>query len=146
MTPIERKARELLPCPFCGNADVGNDEGCFQTGGHWEVRCGNPSCFAHEPCGATYDEAVERWNRRAALTPPAGGLPEWQPIETAPRDVQVQLHKAGKQYVGQWALNPLTGEVAWSLGELGGGDRALIVGPTHWMPLPAAPSPKGDEP
>lgn len=77
MTPIERKARELLPCPFCGNADVGNDEGCFPVGkGYWEVRCGNPSCYAHEQSGATRDEAIDRWNRRTALTPPAGGLPE----------------------------------------------------------------------
>lgn len=66
MTDRELAGCALLPCPFCGNDGVGNDEGCFQTGkGHWEVRCGNPSCFAFDPVRSTRAEAIAAWNRRA---------------------------------------------------------------------------------
>ncbi len=54
---------ELLPCPFCG-MDVTGDEGCFPIGNVWEVRCGNPGCFAHEPSDASRSLAIRRWNRR----------------------------------------------------------------------------------
>lgn len=58
---------ELLPCPFCG-LDVTDDEGCFPVGSErtqWEVRCGNPSCYAHDPCDKSLQAAAARWNRRA---------------------------------------------------------------------------------
>lgn len=58
---------DLLPCPFCG-LDVTDDEGCFPLNRErtrWEVRCGNPSCFAHDPCDESMQAAVARWNRRA---------------------------------------------------------------------------------
>jgi hypothetical protein len=58
---------DLLPCPFCG-LDVTDDEGCFplnREGTRWEVRCGNPSCFAYDPCDESMQAAVARWNRRA---------------------------------------------------------------------------------
>jgi len=57
---------ELLPCPFCG-LDVTDDEGCYGMAGLWEVRCGNPNCFAHEPSDESREAAINRWNRRAAL-------------------------------------------------------------------------------
>lgn len=59
---------ELKACPFCG-LDVTDDEGCFPINSGrtlWEVRCGNPSCFAHEPSGESRDAAVAKWNRRSA--------------------------------------------------------------------------------
>lgn len=61
----------MLPCPFCG-LDVTHDEGCFPINRErslWEVRCGNPSCFAHEPTDESREAAIARWNRR---TPEAG--------------------------------------------------------------------------
>lgn len=57
---------ELLPCPFCG-LDVSDDEGCYPTNRdetEWEVRCGNPGCFAHEPTRPTREQAIEVWNLR----------------------------------------------------------------------------------
>src|SRR5690606_27964166 len=71
---------DLLPCPFCG-LDVTDDEGCFplnREGTHWEVRCGNPSCFAHDPCDESMQAAVARWNRRA----------------TAARDAEIEALRA----------------------------------------------------
>lgn len=55
---------DLKPCPFCGNPDVTNDEGCFPVPGGWEVLCGDPSCHA-QVGGDTRAEAIAAWNRRA---------------------------------------------------------------------------------
>jgi len=63
---------KLKPCPFCGNVDMDNDEGCFPVRFHqgrptaWEVRCGNPSCFAFEAEAGSREIAIEKWNRRYA--------------------------------------------------------------------------------
>lgn len=60
---------KLLPCPFCG-LDVTDDEGCFPLNRErtrWEVRCGNPSCYAHEPADDSHESAAQRWNTRANL-------------------------------------------------------------------------------
>lgn len=62
---------KLKPCPFCGNVDMDTDEGCFPVkfdGGKprlWEVRCGNPSCFANDPSAGTRADAIAKWNARA---------------------------------------------------------------------------------
>ena len=77
----------------------------------------------------------------SALRVALAGREEWQPIETAPKDVAVLLW--GKYWnnkdvfqrplVGQW--NPISNPQRWeALGEYRFGIR-----PTHWMPLPAAP-------
>ena len=77
----------------------------------------------------------------SALRMALAGREEWQPIETAPKDVAVLLW--GKYWnnkdvfqrplVGQW--NPISNPQRWeALGEYRFGIR-----PTHWMPLPAAP-------
>ena len=77
----------------------------------------------------------------SALRMALAGREEWQPIETAPKDVAVLLW--GKYWndkdvfqrplVGQW--NPISNPQRWeALGEYRFGIRS-----THWMPLPAAP-------
>lgn len=71
---------DLLPCPFCG-LDVTDDEGCFpldRERTQWEVRCGNPSCYAHDPCDKSLQAAAARWNRRA----------------TAARDAEIEALRA----------------------------------------------------
>ena len=68
---------ELLNCPFCGN-DVNDDEGCYpvdRSGRMWEVRCGNPDCFAHDPVRATRQDTIAAWNRRTSPPQAAGGEP-----------------------------------------------------------------------
>jgi len=69
----------------------------------------------------------------------------WRPIESAPRDkTMVALLHAGtmggrpfwRYGVGWWM--PLDGWQGWFL-DVGGDRRA----PTHWMPLPSAPSGEG---
>ena len=92
--------------------------------------------------GADATKEVEaRAALESALRMALAGREEWQPIETAPKDVAVLLW--GKYWnnkdvfqrplVGQW--NPISNPQRWeALGEYRFGIR-----PTHWMPLPAAP-------
>lgn len=65
---------ELLPCPFCGNNDIDNDEGLFHHPAHgcvietWEIRCGKPGCASIE--AETQEECIRMWNTRAAIADP----------------------------------------------------------------------------
>ena len=88
-------------------------------------------------------ELVRQWeeaNTHLNSTP----VPEWQPIETAPRDGS----KA-------WLRVPADEGVISVLGAMRGNDwcgafwtghnwASSTVYPTHWMPLPAAPKPRAD--
>ncbi|HZF98271.1 MAG TPA: hypothetical protein VEY92_08525 [Pseudoxanthomonas sp.] len=76
------------------------------------------------------DLGMENWNLRQER---AG---EWQPIETAPKGRRVLVRKDGKQYAADWVQNPWTGEVAWCIGDLGDGERVLVMNPDEWMELP----------
>lgn len=65
----------------------------------------------------------------------------WQPIATAPKDGTnvLLVNRKGNIAAGLW-MNSLSGTGWW----LRGGDRPDTFfndhhGPTHWMPLPAAP-------
>jgi Lar family restriction alleviation protein len=52
----------LLPCPFCGSADVKFSAAPFP----WFVTC--HECSADGPSGDTRKAATDNWNARAALT------------------------------------------------------------------------------
>lgn len=111
---------ELKPCPFCGSARI-EDVGGLQSGP-------NPQCSA---CGSRppgpFSEgrrsAVDVWNTRA---------PQWQPIETAPRDgTRLLLFGDGDTVVAYFNV----GYGTWDDGD----HHDDIQGLTHWQPLPAAP-------
>lgn len=137
----------LEACPFCGNPDVGRDEGCFPLDRNhkiWEVRCGNPSCFAHEASGATREEAIAKWNRRALRQ---GG---WMPIETAPKDGNPVLIAGGVFDVYDHESLAMTGvsiaywdkhRQEWHGDEANAHDEYKTHRPTCWQPLIAPPSP-----
>lgn len=74
----------------------------------------------------------DAWKARAALSAPPG----WQPIETAPKDMLQHLFLVNGVAVEAFvdAINQLivvNERREW---------RAMRGKPTHWMPLPAAPS------
>lgn len=65
----------------------------------------------------------------------------WQPIETAPKDGTCILVFNGNILSAHWlALNPEVG--IWLLTESGSdvGAGDLSAEPSHWMPLPEAPT------
>ncbi len=66
--------------------------------------------------------------------------PAWQPIATAPKDgTQVLLFWKGNIAQAAWVSD-------WAWWEVSGWRENLIVArPTHWMPLPAAPTAREDQ-
>lgn len=78
---------------------------------------------------------------RACLSQPA--TPEWQPIETAPKDgVAFLMRYFDRTIVAHWYVHlrkkpGFSGMDGWVNTE---SDLYLTnIGATHWMPLPAAP-------
>lgn len=128
---------ELKPCPFCGGIaqgwrDVSRPEqkeagyGALQYG----VKCASDLVCEAEIVGfATREEADAAWNTRA---------PQWQPIESAPKDGRpIQLHSP------RWNMPVAQGgwdahEMAWIVK----GHGCPSAQPTHWQPLPAPPEVK----
>ena len=81
----------------------------------------------------------------AALNPPPGNGGGWQPIETAPKDgtyvlIATESHDGGMTtacWDAEWSSSS-----GWWLLDNGKDPEIPLRGaePTHWMPLPAAPS------
>ena len=127
---------ELRNCPFCGGK--ADPEG-WMSGGD-EPRQG-PAC---DDCGATADSAAA-WNRRAPSAIAAMREHEavgWQPIETAPKDgtriFLVGGVYGGLPFVGVWDAHELCPDRPW-LNAISF-TRLYEHVPTHWRPLPAAPT------
>lgn len=62
----------------------------------------------------------------------------WQPIATAPKDRRILIWCNGEMYVGIWAKNVGTGDVAYVIADLEDGNRAIVKA-TAWQELPAPP-------
>lgn len=84
-------------------------------------------------CEALQAEVAELRRRLAASWQ---GV-EWQPIESAPKDgryvLLVHQSSGGRPYAGMWCHD----DKQWA------DERGCIRVPTHWMPLPAAPTQEG---
>ena len=72
-------------------------------------------------------------------------MPNWQPIDTAPKDGtpvllylndadQMQYHALGRILVGHWDDHPRCR--CW----IAGGYMRRVFPPTHWAPLPEPPA------
>jgi len=120
---------ELKVCPFCGakpNVRVQPESWGYHEGSV-EVQC---KCGAS--AGSVYGadkkrEAAEKWNARA---------PQWQPIESAPKDgTRILLFGDGDQVVAYFNV----GYGTWDDGD----HHDDIQGLTHWQPLSAPPEVEG---
>jgi hypothetical protein len=67
----------------------------------------------------------------------------WQPIETAPKDVCMAILLSVPTKHQKWSASlPLAGGWTGSHWVIFNADEAVQrVEPTHWMPLPAPPAP-----
>lgn len=135
----------LKPCPFCGS------EAEFQEGhrNHWHVQCSSCQAstngwFARDGARA---KAAALWNRRA----PA---PQWQPIETAPKDgTDIWVWSTIDKRAESIRFELYDDEIAEEVGEPGFwrysedliADVAEAEGHefSHWMPLPSSPRKEG---
>ena len=78
----------------------------------------------------------------AAPTPPVDD--GWRPIETAPKDgTDVLLWDGEEIFVGYWSDSIWVSPGAW-VKEEHRSDTVTYI-PTHWQPLPAAPTEASDE-
>ena len=116
---------ELLPCPFCGgDASIKRSYDDDMT--LWiKVECNKCGAttrgnWCREDCPLFYQERRDEWNTRT---------PQWQPIETAPRDGRPFLAKRhGNTIKIYWWNN-----IANSFRHDAGCDAQT---PHWWMPLP----------
>lgn len=102
-----------------------------------EARVGGEVSYAECCDTPAYCSSVRQCT--AKDTPPPSAVPEWRPIESAPRDgTSVLWGAAGKvPQQGHWANGPVfSSEWDEDVGYL-----HPSYAPTHWMPLPAAPEP-----
>jgi Restriction alleviation protein Lar len=67
--PSDKTVSELKPCAFCGGTDIFIEPDELGSGGQWvsPIHVGCTECKA-EQYADTEDEAVAKWNRRAALS------------------------------------------------------------------------------
>lgn len=67
--------------------------------------------------------------------------PDWQAIETAPKDKPILVCRHEDGYRADFVMSPVTGINAHQRWEFYFDSEAVPAGfePTHWMPLPAAP-------
>lgn len=120
---------ELKACPFCGSQAViyfWQDEDLWSHNiVEWQkVRCTGCECEGQSSCEGFEESetAVAVWNTRA---------PQWQPIETAPKDgaeVDLWHPKLGRITGSNWD----TYMERWTI-------LCDSEGPTHFMLPPAAP-------
>ncbi len=65
---------------------------------------------------------------------------QWQPIETAPKDGTYVLITNGQHCHTAYRRDSLGDDFAsWCFYQKYGGAAVVLLGPTHWMPLPALP-------
>jgi len=79
--------------------------------------------------------AAKLFREAAALLRERAEPPQWQPIETAPKDCELLLY--GEYTSGAKGLV----QGAWNHGGAMFGPHWMggIIRPTHWMPLPSPP-------
>lgn len=140
-------------------------EGCSASGEPFDIQGEMPDRDEF-----TKEHAIAAWNRRAATASPAHASdeipgntstlppPAWRLIETAPRDGTHIIIAFGQDGVMEaWWRDDDADPYPWkfvdrgtpgSTGEAAGGfingSREVRGGPTHWMPLPDAPTPSED--
>ncbi|MDR5756976.1 DUF551 domain-containing protein [Caballeronia sp. LZ035] len=133
-------SEELKPCPFCGGvAQAIAGDGPFY--GRVQIDCSvcrNATYWWEEAV------AVRLWNRRAALAPaqPSGWISVMHRLPTS--NTWVLAHN------GKWTGVAKYEVLAEWIDERWRDEHSEFVeklGPTvtHWMPLPAAPSPTKDQ-
>ncbi len=91
--------------------------------------------------GTTWDLSP---NDQAALRAVLDAVPQWQPIETAPKDKAI-LGWSDKVEWDIYAWSTIAGQSFWySLGP-NTVEEDLSAQPTHWMALPSPPPRKDGE-
>lgn len=122
---------ELVPCPTCDQTGL-----VTEMGDKYFRRAHCPSCHGRGKVAPPKQQPVHLGGGEG------GGVPQWQPIETAPKAskaILVYCADRKNTYTATWARDkefPWSGK--WKHFPGGFIDEA----PTHWMPLPDDPAPR----
>ena len=116
MTPIERKARELLPCPFCGGEAKRDDRTEYQSYSASESQSMGMGVSAGGFSSTTYavqcdcgirvqgnNDAflIARWNRRTPAGEDARDAERWRYIaERAPTTIRLDGSMSNPEWAG----------------------------------------------
>ncbi len=127
----------MLPCPFCDGVNV-TDRHVRDGRQMFCQNCGaSVAPTYHGPNNDTLERAREAWNRRASISPPIDA--GWQSIETAPKDgtaIFAYRENTGWEYfVVKWIDDRF-----FTLDSDYNPFSPVFGPPSHWMPLPSAPS------
>jgi hypothetical protein len=98
-----------------------------RTVGAFMTSPSNQDCFNAADCIIAQADRIEALERQLAEVRPAS---EWQPIETAPKDGRKMIFLLGPSGFPQVAYS----NTWWTSG------FSFENRPTHWMPIPSAPS------
>jgi len=100
---------------------------------------------------SNYDVTPEAWKKAKGtavcnaitefLAAPAPAVPQWQPIETAPKNKCFMAVVDGCVRLVSWGKTSHVPMWGWCLADQGAEDFDLCR-PTHWMPLPQPPKEK----
>ena len=93
---------------------------------------------------------VARWNKIQTMKVDAAikalraelAKPEWLPIESAPKDGTVDIWANGGRYTDCKFRRPTNSSIAecWCFEYEDAGVWDALSHPTHWMPIPSAPT------
>jgi hypothetical protein len=138
----EEVARMCLPAAVATFTCAARRQG--SAGGNDPADCDWPTCG----CDEHASKVIAALQESGHLKEPASAASEWRPIESAPKDGVIQLWVPP---FGIWVDGPWRG--AWSYAAqqwvlhspfTAADGRSICVTdiphPTHWMPLPTAPS------
>lgn len=103
---------------------------CAKEGFHGMEPCEFVEMFSRHN-GCQPDDIVTRIEFQYLGASP--GASRWQPIETAPKDREILVYDEGVILITLWMEDETLGTGWWDHG-------LMVPAPTHWMPLPPAPS------
>lgn len=128
--------KDLLPCPFCGG-EAECDE-TYPDSDHDNTH--HVSCLFDGCAGNIYQPNETTWGREEAITAWNTRAPQWQPMETAPKDGRkiLLLIDEGRDIIqGYWNI---AAECWKAKNQTGFAYR--IHFPGHWQPSPQPPEDK----
>ncbi|WP_341918646.1 hypothetical protein [Polaromonas sp. YR568] len=106
--------------------------GC--DGSDFESEC--PGCTAYVKLAAALSQPAAQGDSSHPAGGECGGVTQWQPIETAPKDMGPRLYLVNGRCM-QGFID--VGGILNAQTEIRPHWRKMYGRPTHWMPLPVAP-------
>jgi hypothetical protein len=141
--PCSPECTVLLPCPFCGGDGLRGYDGPLDGSGVWPIIfCA--VCKAKTDRANSANFASQLWNTRAARPPGTRDgtaiVAEWELIGSAPTDGCFLVCDINDDR-GPFLPLIVSAKIFWMARKEDTPSHLRLAHMTHWMPLPAPPSP-----